>query len=387
MSNGPGTRHLSGAVVDDPGALEPIFGQWDDLAVAAGRPYCAPAWMLAWWRHAAAGTTSLRVITVSDGATLVGVAPFFAERTRSGLTRYRVLGAGTSSQVDLLAAPGLEAGVARTAAALLAASRPRPDVVMFEGIPSSSPWPAVLRDVWPGRRPTLDVLISMPAPFLALDEGGFDTWFGSRSSHYRARMRRGLRKLEARGGVIRQADPATLARDLKAFEDLHRSRWRNRGGSGVLTPGVEAMLADVAPGLLADDRLRVWMIDADGRPISAQLFVVAGGEVSYWLGGFDERWSDLHPGPSILTVLKAIEHAAGSGNRRMDLGAGEQAYKYEFAGGEENLDWTILALPTIRYPLSRLQLAPLRARMAAARALGPATKKKIRRLRSRFARN
>src|SRR5207237_381865 len=79
---------------------------------ASRRPYCAPAWMLAWWRHAAPRRAALRVILVRRGDELLGVAPFFVDRGYGGLARYRFLAAGTSMRVEPLACPGAEGAVA-----------------------------------------------------------------------------------------------------------------------------------------------------------------------------------------------------------------------------------------------------------------------------------
>ena len=82
---------LRAEVIDDLAVLRRWETEWDALAVAAGRPFSAPAWMLAWWRRAAPGGAELRVVVATDGDALVGVAPFYVERAYGGLARYRVV--------------------------------------------------------------------------------------------------------------------------------------------------------------------------------------------------------------------------------------------------------------------------------------------------------
>ena len=60
-------------VFDSVDALEPIVAQWDELAVQFERPYCAPAWILGWWRHAAPDNARMRVVVARDGDRLLGV--------------------------------------------------------------------------------------------------------------------------------------------------------------------------------------------------------------------------------------------------------------------------------------------------------------------------
>ena len=90
------------------------------------RPFCSPAWMLAWWRHAAPEEArSCARSSCSTRSELVGVAPFFA----SAAATYRLLGCEASLGLQPLAAPGADAEVAAHVAGALADARPRPDVI------------------------------------------------------------------------------------------------------------------------------------------------------------------------------------------------------------------------------------------------------------------
>src|SRR3954447_21333566 len=68
----------SGALIEDVGGLEAVRAEWDALAVAAARPYCAPAWMLAWWRTCPLARARPRPALVwfenIDGRSLAGAA-------------------------------------------------------------------------------------------------------------------------------------------------------------------------------------------------------------------------------------------------------------------------------------------------------------------------
>ena len=49
--------------------------------------------------------------------------------------------------------------------------------------------------------------------------------------------------------------------------------------------------------------------------------------------------------PSKLLVLEAIEDGLKRGDCVLDLGAGGQRYKYEFADGEDTLHWMTIIPP------------------------------------------
>lgn len=372
---------LRAKVLADLPAVEAISAGWDALAVANSQPYCAPQWMLAWWRYAAPKNAALRVVAVLDGPRLVAVAPMFCERDALNLTRYRMLGAGTSLGGQPVAAPGLEAVAAVTIARALIEAHPRPDIVGFDGVSSSSAWPTLLRDGWPGRRrPWLHSERTMPAPLLHLHGRTYGEWLASRSRNFRQQLSRRRRGLERQGAVFRLAiTPDELERDLESFAVLHYQRWQHRGGSGVLNPPVERMLREVSANLAAAGRLRLWSLEVGGRCISSQLFVGAGGELSYWLGGFDPRWAAHQPALQVL--VRALEHAWESGDHRVHLGAGGQHYKYRLADGEEAVEWSVLVPPGPRHLVARARLAPRHVwRAALARVPTPVKARVKRRL-------
>ena len=334
--------------------------------------------MLAWWRHVAPRGSRLRVVCVWLGEELLGIAPLFVEPGPAGLARYRVLGRPGLLRVEPLAIPGSEGQVALGVAEALATATPPADVISFEAIPDSSPWPQLLQRKWPGsKRPWLHSDRSGPAPTLLLRDRTFEEWFGGKSRNFRHQMRRAQRHL-TRGGARFELITAgeNLNAGLRAFSRLHHGRWRSRGGSRVLTSPMERMLRDVAETLSGSLRFRLWTLRVDDRVISAHLFAAAGGEVSYWLGGFDERWARDHP--SMVTILAAAEHAWSVGDERLDLGGGGHGYKYRFADGEDRLQWTTLISPGPRSGRARVILAPGRVRSAVTQHLPEGTKLRIR---------
>src|SRR3712207_224613 len=155
---------LTAELLDTLEAVEPPVAEWDRLAVQANRPYCAPAWLLAWWRHAAPADARLAVIVVRDGDHIVGVAPFY--RTRNGpLWEYALLGTEITSRIEPLAESERIGEVAVAVAEALAAARPHVAFIRLEGVPVDSPWAEYLQSAWPGnRRPWLHERPGIGAP-------------------------------------------------------------------------------------------------------------------------------------------------------------------------------------------------------------------------------
>jgi CelD/BcsL family acetyltransferase involved in cellulose biosynthesis len=365
---------LRGVLVDDMQVLDRYWHAWDKLAELNSRPYSSPAWALSWWRHVAPATAQLRTVLVFDGNDLVGIAPFFVDKGRSGLVRLRLLG---SSRRDFLFAPELEEEATSVVAAILGASEPSPDVFILEGVPTDRRWPQLLTQRWPDRRMTIHRQFTQPAPIASLDGLTYEQWLESKSRNFRQGMRRRLRQLESAGAEIRLTrDDAEFSADLEAFARLHHQRWAARGGSGVLDERVQRMLEECSRALSGQLRFRLWSINAGNETISSHIFLSAGGETTYWLGGFDEQWGRLQP--AIVTIFAAIEHAFSVGDRRFDLGIGGQPYKYRFSDIEDNLEWLLIVRSGLKAPLARSQMLRARTRIALAERLPASTKRRAR---------
>lgn len=383
LLNAPAVRALRSKVFEQPDELQHIWNQWDDLAVRVGAPYGAPAWLMSWWRHVAVAGWRLRVVTVFEENALVAVAPFFCDRGLGGVRRWRLVGAGTSAPLDILAIAGRERDVAPLIVGHVAAGDPRPDVVMLEGIPAASPWPALLRAFWPrAGRLAICPQFSQPAPFVALHGSTYGEWFDSQSAHWRKKMRYAMKKSESYAAIARMSrDDDELKHDLETFAELHHRRWSVRGGSSAFDVRVQRMLEECGAELMHRGRMRLWSLEIDGRTISSSLFVSAGGRTAYWLGGFDHTDSRVIS-PGLLTIRAALEHAFRAGDALLDLGPGGQPYKYEFSRMTHEVEWILLVPRGWRSLAARAQLARLRARMQLAKALSPRAKRMVRQLRT-----
>lgn len=358
--------------------LEALAGPWGELSDARDRPACAPEWALAWARHISSGRP--RVAVVREAGELIGLLPLTAERSRTGAVRLRLLGAGTSAGLEPLARPGREEEAAALCAPALAAAEPRAEAIAFEGIRVDSPWPGALARHWPGARTALlHEFDRMPEPHVSLAAGSFADWQQTRSASFRSQLKKVRRRLEERGVTTRRATTrAELERDLDAFLCLHHARWRDRGGSAVVTPGVERMLLDAAPALLLQGRMDVWSIEAEGEVICSQINLATPGQVTMWLGGYDEAWSDARL--TFACFAAVIEDGFARGIPRISLGSGGQEYKYRFADFDETLACVVLPLPGPRLPLVLGGLKGRRLRASALERLGDERKARLRAL-------
>ena len=345
-------------VFDDPRALTAHLAAWDALAVQAGRPFCAPAWMLSWWREARTGDARLRVILVFDEQGLAGVGPFFAQ-VAFGLVEMRLLGAGFSHRIGPLARAGMEEPVADVLATTLARMQPRPASIVFEGIDDEDPWPDAITASWPSRRPPRQRTDAvMDAPVIELN-AAYEEWMERRSRRFRKEARRQARRLKEEGvsGHIAVDEEA-----IAALLELHHARWERRGGSNV-GDKARAVIVGAARELPADGRIAVAVLEARSGPVAAELVVRAGDTAAFWGGGFKPEWAQHAPG--MQTMLLALRTLSEQGSRIVDLGGGGHDYKQRLADANRPIAWKTVFPRGRRYPLIRARLAPKHVRQAA----------------------
>jgi CelD/BcsL family acetyltransferase involved in cellulose biosynthesis len=225
---------------------------------------------------------------------------------------------------------------------------------------------------------------------VSLREESFDAWFAEKSSNFRSQMRRLQRQFDAAGGSVRLSTKQTLAADVDMFVHMHAMRWEGKGKSNLVAFGdrLAPMLEDVGLRLLEEKRFHLRLLEIDGEPISAQLFLASGSNMLYMNGGWYEQFSRFKP--SMLGILGVIEHAFERGCRKLDLGLGEQAYKLRFADGNDPVAWNVLMVPSRRLPLTYARMLPTLSgnylRQGARRALTQKQLNHLRSLRSRLRR-
>lgn len=354
----PRERPMRVVVIEDPESLQDHIATWDALAVAAGRPFCAPAWMLSWWHDARTGDARLRVVLVFQQERLVGVGPFFAQVGALGLVEMRLLGAGFCHRIGPLAVAGREPHVAAELALALAKMRPSPASVVFEGVDAKDRWPELIAAAWPRHRPRLRTDLTMDAPVIELD-GAYDDWLARRDRHFRKEARRTWNRLGEEGVHGRIADDEQA---IDALLQLHHERWEDRGGSNV---GEEArrVIIRAAKYLRGERRLTIALLEAPEGSVAAELVLCAGDTAAFWGGGFDPRWARNAPGTQAM--LFALRTLTEQGTRLADLGGGDQEYKRRLADANRPLAWRTLFPRGPRYMLIRARLAPKHTRLAA----------------------
>jgi CelD/BcsL family acetyltransferase involved in cellulose biosynthesis len=372
-------------LISDLAGMQALAPEWDALALAAGNPVAAPAWVIAWWRHVAAPDADPLVVALRDHGTLVGVAPFYLSRARRGVREARLMSSDFGVCVQPLALPGREWELAGAIGEALAPSQPAPDLLAFGPMPLASVWTAGIHALWPGRM--LGVCSRQRiegAPVIHLREPSFEEWFASLSPKMRHGLRRAERLFEEAGGSTRWSTAATLRADAEAFAQLHAGRWAERGHSRLADLGerLPDWLEELGGALLGQGRFQMCVLELDGAPICVDFGLIAGTELAAVNTGWDERHAKLSPAK--LAVLRVVRSAYEHACRRVHLGCGEMENKLRLSNGIEPQAWTVIVPPSRRLPRAYGEVLPgllrRRARDAAERTLPAARFEALRKL-------
>ncbi len=327
----------------DIGALEPHAGTWDRLA--GGVPFRSWPWLSTWWRHygplpcAAARRRRLHVLCVFDGAGApVALAPLYSEEAATTGRVLHLLGSGQvcSEYLGVLAMPGREEAVAAVLADYLAdrchaprSNAERWDLIQLEAVDVNDP---VLRPLLENLRQRGVGVHHRSGPGCwRIDlPNSWDAMLASLSRNHRTRIRRVLRRGEARRCMLHVVERASdLPTAFEHLVELHQRRWQSRGEPGAF--GSEPFLAfhrDVTPRLLSAGHLQLVWIEADGRPLAAEYLLAGSGAVYQYQGGMDADRLQWEPGH--LAIAHIMQLAIRQGRRKFDFLRGNEPYKAQW---------------------------------------------------------
>lgn len=156
------------------------------------------------------------------------------------------------------------------------ASRTGWDVLVLPGMPNPSGPDCFVADVVRGLAPLGEVKAGDGITRQVADlSGGYEAWFGRRSSRFRKNLRRAKRRAADVGLLISDVskDPAVFERLLA----IEAASWKGLEDSGITSPEMTATYRAMVARLTANDRLRARIATLDGRDVGYILGGVRAG--------------------------------------------------------------------------------------------------------------
>lgn len=321
------------------------ISRWDELAglalywnaLARGVPFRSWTWLGGWWRHYGADEADNRrlfaLAVYDDHNELVGLAPWYLEKTRSGQV-VRLLGSGDvcSDYLSLLCLPGREGPVADALANWLAGHRGRGaghrwQSLLLGGVDAGD----LVTQCFVSRMRELgSPVYAQPGPNcwrIALP-ASWNDYLAELSKSHRKQIRRLEERLFSTGRAkLRTAtQPSELSRGLEILVELHGRRRNGLGQRGAFAePDFIAFHHEAAEQLLADQVLRLAWIELDGRSVAAEYQLAGKHAVYAYQSGIDPAAFDFEPGR--LAMMATLRRAIDDGYRWFDLLRGDEPYK------------------------------------------------------------
>lgn len=363
--------------ITDADAFEALRPEWEELLEASPSRclFLTWEWLFTWWKHLARGRR-LALLAVRRGGQLVALAPFARGTSRPAgavgrhllPTSLQLLGTGQvgSDYLDLLVRAGRERPAAEALAEHLAEEG---TVVELRQLCAERSLAHGLAESLAERGWRAVTDRTHVCPVIDLAGLSWEDYVSSLGKSHRANLRRRFRKLEAAFDVRFERAGSELEVD-EAFDlllDLHRKRWRDRGGSDALSdPAVVAFHREVTRLTLRRGWLRLYVLRLDGRPAAALYGFHYRDRFLYYQSGFDAEFGDYSVGLVIMGM--AIREAIAEGAREYDLLHGDESYKYLWASRTRELARVELYPPTLEGHLRRRTRGALRGTKARLRA-------------------
>jgi CelD/BcsL family acetyltransferase involved in cellulose biosynthesis len=306
-SSGP--RRVS-VEIADAARLSGIRAHWTDLLDRAASPnvFMDPALVgvAAGIEPNARHRALLGWKTVDGRETLVGIWSFAVGRPRRSVLPMQAIVVPAYAH-GYLATPVIDRDcLDETLDAMLdgiAAERGLPSIIALDTVGVGEPTHDALIRVLAARGTAPCVFDQVRRPKLASDLDGRAYLESALSNSSRKKLRQHRRKLSERGTLVSTVvtEPEDVQRALEEFLAMEMSGWKGRNGTALASNETDAgFMRGAMAALAANGSAAIHSIYLDGKPVSMQLVVRAGGAAFTWKTAYDEAFQDFSPGMLLL---------------------------------------------------------------------------------------
>lgn len=345
-----------------------LITTWNDLAVlelewnaiAGGSPFRSWDWLATWWKHYGKVLTpncdhvtqsndcQLYVLAAfDDGAErrLIGVAPWYLDRTRIKGNVVRWLGSGEvcTDHLSLVCQPEDAERVAAAVADALTARFDDWDRIDLSAVDADDPGIETLladlqaRECLVSRQPA-DACWVLDLPT------SWDEYLAGISKSHRKQLRQ-LERRVLESNRVQWHPVQTAAEFAQAWPilvDLHQRRRRSLDEPGCFASRLfHDFHHDAAARLLQRGQLRMSWMELDGVPAAAEYHVADSTTTYAYQGGVDP--DRLAEEPGRLSTILCIRAAIEEGRRQIDFLRGDEPYKAHWrASARETYDYRVI---------------------------------------------
>ncbi len=323
-----------------------------------GVPFRSFEWLATWWQHyqpvmtAARRHVELYLLSVTDGERLVGLAPWYLERSHAHGRIVRFLGSGEvcSDYLSVLCQADRRADVAESLADWLMRSTglssghdDRWDILELTGTDAQDSAAPLLADRLESRGAGVHARVCDHTWRIELPDS-WDGYLGLLSKSHRKQLRQLERRVFDSGvAVLRTVGAADeLETGWQILARLHQRRLQSLGKPGCFESESFSQFHRAATdALYRAGRLRLHWLELAGRPIAAEFHLTGDDMVFAYQGGIEPNALKREPGR--LITLATLERAIAGGYRAFDFCRGDEPYKAHWrAMPRESIEWRIV---------------------------------------------
>ena len=315
-------------VFSDAAIFATLAGDWTKLlaSVPGHSIFATPEWAETCWRSFGVGL-DLCLMTVRDGADLVGVVPLsVAHEGGRSVARFLAYQEVTDYE-DIVARPGLELAVWEQALAYL---HGQPWDLDLHNIPAASPTMDILRKQGAASGYAVTVEVEDVCPIIRPLPADFETHLDSLPKKDRHELRRKLRRLLGDEDISAQVtwSQDNLPQAMDDFVRLHRLSSADK--DAFMTPQMIGFFNNVAEMSQQHGWLCLGFLAMQGVRVSTIMAFDYGATFYLYNSGYDPAYEYASAG--LLLKALAIEHAIKSGKTCYDFLQGNERYKYDLGG-------------------------------------------------------
>ena len=318
------------------GAIDALLPEWDELYRADPRatPFSSAGWAAAWSRHWSAGTRPW-LVTVREGARLVGLAPLVAAR-RGPFHVLSELGRPPANYWTVLADPGARAAVTAAVAEAIRARATDWHALLLGGLPAESDFEQALRAAG------LRVRVRRPTPYPGIElPDSFEQYLQDLPRKRRKDLRRHVRRVDDGAVELRDlSDPAALRAAVERWQEIRVRWWQSRGKAmdpEHASPRFRDFMCDVVSALAPAGQAQVWEFVQDGAVVGVEINLMDADHYYSWMGAYDPDVA--HLGLGKVAIGLSIRASIEAGRSYYDLMVGDEDYKYGYGAIDRYCRW------------------------------------------------
>ena len=306
--------------------FEEVEAEWERMLprCPTDTVFVTPWWQSAWWRCFGDGY-DLRILRVTDGEAVVGLAPMVL---RDGILGF--LGdTDLFDYHDFLVPRGNEELFFTAFLDYLAATDWT--AVEMRSVPQDSPTIGSLPPIAERHGYAVEVAKEDVSPVAPLP-GTWDEYLAGLRKKDRHELRRKLRRLDQTGDYRQYLCDTTddLRPCMDDFFRLHRLSSPEK--AAFWNAGRERFFVEVSKELAARDRLKLAVLEIDGIRVATSLSIDYGDAYLLYNSGYDPTYSRLSVG--LLNKALAVKGAIASGKQSFDFLRGGERYKYNLGASD-----------------------------------------------------